>query len=593
MIASHALKALAAGAVFLLSANGALAQVQLIPGGETNVLEPASPLLPAPSADRPTTTPDLPQNTPSTVTVESLESVDIEAIGALPSSIEALPADLWSGLSRTSITALLEGLPGNWALPAARNLALRLLLSPASLPKATATDQTGTILRARIAALLRLGAASEAADLAGVGQDVLTTDADLEILAGTKLAAYDLVGACGDAGRIAPNAQTVFWQKLLIFCQAVAGRKDEASLAASTLLDLGVMDPIFFTLIEDIGLGLTADLRDLSPKGPLHYAMLRFSEARLSKEPKDAAIAALAVAQDTDVDRAEAALAKGLVSPALVEEKYRAEKFKATALENPIAVLERVSVPARRALLFQSTEHYEIPALKAEAIAAALAQSRGDGRFTVAAQLFVGPARTLPPSPDLLWFAEDAAMLFYVAGDRERGAAWHALARTAAPTDPAAAAADKRLWHLAVLAGQSGANLSRSQQGWASAIADGLEDPQIRVGALTALVEAATGMRPLSTDATARRAAMAVTLDTSSAPRASGLLLHRLSDAAKDERVGETVALALAALATLEAANLDLLTVTQVVSALEQIGLLTEARRLALEAAVLSEPLNP
>lgn len=579
MTVSRALKSAVYGvAVLWLVIGTAQAQLQLIPG--------ATP--PPPPANTPPTSPS---QTPTDVAVESLDNIDVEAIGALPIGTKALPPDLWKGLSRGSVAALIDAMPGNWSIPAARSLAERVLLSPATMPPAEADIETGVILSARISALLRVGAVTQAAELALVGQDILAGSDAQSILTHTKLSTFDVVGACKDAGRFAPDSADIFWQKLLIFCQAVAGQKDGATLGATTLLDLGVEDPVFFALIEDIGLGLTADLRDLSPEGPLHYAMLRFAGARLATEPQDAAIAALAVEQDDDANRAEMALAKGLVSFAIVAEKYRATRFKASALENPIGVvtLDRLSFPARRALLFQAIAGYESPALKAEAIAAALEQSKTDGRLAVAAMMFVDQARAIPPSGDLLWFAEDAARLFYLTGDVERGAAWHALIRAAGATDQNAAAADSRLWHLAVLSGQSGPALTRSRSGWEAAIGDGLEAPALRIAALTALVEAAMGTSPVGSDWQARQAAMMLSSSVSDAPGAAPLLLQRLTEASLAGHIGETVTLSLAALAPLEADDLDIATVTLVVAALRRVGLETDARRLALEAAVLSE----
>lgn len=556
-----------------------LAQVQLLPppAGTPDLPEIPSPA-PAPSA-------------PSGFVVENLGSVDAEAVGALAQDEESLPAALWGDLSRDAIAALIDHLPTGTSLPSARSLTRRLLLSAATVPPNGSGPEI-SILQARIDALVRLGFASEAASLAAIGANALDTPDGHITIARAQLAAFDLPAACGTTVRAGEEAVALFWQKLLAFCQAAAGQKDQASLAAQTLFDRGgENDPLYFSLMDTLTLDLAPDVAGMTAKGPLHFAMLRMADATPPGGSDDPGIALLAAQKSDDLAMAEDAVLRGLMSPDDLAAKYLAQKFDTASLEAPLEVLDNLSGPMGRALLYQVMRNWDIPALKAEAITAALDHARRDGLLIVVAPVVKGPAMDIPPSSDLLWFAEDAARLFYLSGDVAQARLWHVLLRNAAPLDPAMAAADARLWHLAVLSGESGLALGRAKRGWFDAIVAGAEVPEDGAahGAfLEALVGAATGANALSGDAGLRARAMTAPVEIG--PGASALTLHMMARAAESENVGEAIALALAALAAAPAEDANRAGLVAVVQALARAGLLKDARRLAIEAAVLAAP---
>lgn len=562
----------------------ARAQVQLFPslqGGTQNQPNPQNP-------DQPSANPE--PTAPSGMAVETLGAVDTEAVGALPDSVAALSPDLWSGLSRNTIAALINGLNGNGDYPVARRLAKRLLLSAAALPPQDSGTQV-SILQARIEALARLGFAGDAGMLARAGADALRDPDGLAAVARAQLAAYDLPEACSTASNAVAQSNDVFWQKLIAFCQAVAGQKDQASLAAQTLFDTGVKDPVYFTLMDSITLGLAPELKALIPEGAMHYAMLRFSGAPVPFSSTDPLITQLAVQQAPDLDVAESAARRGLLSSEALADKYLSEAFKSAALDAPLEALDKISPAAGRALLYQVLLKWEIPALRAEAVSVALTRARSDGMLIAIAPVFATPAMTIPPSNDLLWFAEDAARLFYMTGHTDRARQWHALLRGHATTNADSAASNARLWHLAMLSGETGQALGQSRRDWDRAIIDGAEDPdagRAHLETLKALVQAATGGEPLASEADLRTDAMAAHPETGIS--AAALPLHLLTRAAEAKRTGEVVALSVTVLSIGPAQELNPSTPIAVVRALTAVGLQRDARQLALETAVLSAP---
>lgn len=562
----------------------ARAQVQLFPslqGGTQN----------QPNSQNPDQSSANPEPTaPSGMAVETLDAVDTEAVGALPDSVAALSPDLWSGLSRNTIAALINGLNGNGDYPVSRGLAKRLLLSAAALPPQDSGTQV-SILQARIEALARLGFAGDAGMLARAGADALRDPDGLAAVARAQLAAYDLPEACSTASNAVAQSNDVFWQKLIAFCQAVAGQKDQASLAAQTLFDTGVKDPVYFTLMDSITLGLAPELKALTPEGAMHYAMLRFSGAPVPFSSTDPLITQLAVQQAPDLDVAESAARRGLLSSEALADKYLSEAFKSAALDAPLEALDKISPAAGRALLYQVLLKWEIPALRAEAVSVALTRARSDGLLIAIAPVFATPAMTIPPSNDLLWFAEDAARLFYMTGHTDRARQWHALLRGHATTNADSAASNARLWHLAMLSGETGQALGQSRRDWDRAIIDGAEDPdagRAHLETLKALVQAATGGEPLASEADLRTDAMAAHPETGIS--AAALPLHLLTRAAEAKRTGEVVALSVTVLSIGPAQELNPSTPIAVVRALTAVGLQRDARQLALETAVLSAP---
>lgn len=577
MIASRVLRRFAPlfAVAALLVSPPASAQVQLIPQAPAPSTAPAQ----APSA-------------PSGVAVEELGGLDSEAVGALGASEAGLPDALWSGLSRGSVAALIDGMPATTGFPTGRDLARRILLFGGALPPADGGAPV-SVLRARISALVRLGFARDAAALAQAGSDALTDPAGRRALAESQLVAGDLPEACGAAvnsGGIAEESD-FFWQKLLAFCQAVAGQTDQASLSAQTLYDVAGDDPVYFGLMDALTLNLAPSLGGRTPEGPLHIAMLRVTEAPLPvalAAGPDPGIALLAARRAKPLVAAEAAAVRGIMPPEELAEKYMAERFKASALNTPLEVLDRVSPPAARALLYQVALRWDSPPLKAEAVSEAVTRAQADGVLMAVAPLFRAVI-DFSATADLLWFAEDAARLFYLAGDLDSARRWHQLLRDASAVDAAAATADAGLWHLAVLTGETGPALGRSRAGWEDAILAAHGDPTdgaARVAFLSALVQAAIGGDAVAGDAAARSVALSAPAETG--PGASAALLHMLDRAAAKGRVGEAVILALAGLAVDAPDKLAPSTMTAAVRALADVGLQRDARRLAVEAAVLS-----
>jgi hypothetical protein len=218
------------------------------------------------------------------------------------------------------------------------------------------------------------------------------------------------------------------------------------------------------------------------------------------------------------------------------------------------------------------------PQARAQLLQASLDRARHQGGYLLAAQLDMAYLLPLAPAPELAWFAGDAGRALYATGHYEQANAWLEAARNAAPGDPKAAAAISALAVYARIAGV-GPALSwdpASLEKWRQSA--GTSDGAQRLFAIfEGLGEPLSGGWSLIGQTTPAAAA-------ARAPDSG--LLFALSDAAAAHRIGETVLLALYALGPEGPGGCNPLALSRVITGLRQIGLDSEARAIAMEAAI-------
>ena len=169
----------------------------------------------------PSEQPPAPAPVPADVRIDRLTTVDVDSTGVLTAEQGGFGASMWRGTGRSVVEALLPRLPVDTGSRAMRDLMRRLLLSAAGAPEGEATPGSLVALRARM--LLAMG------DLGGVEALLAATstrvaDPDLaQIRVDALLLSGDNAGACAVAERRMDAAVAVYWQKVLIFCQALAG----------------------------------------------------------------------------------------------------------------------------------------------------------------------------------------------------------------------------------------------------------------------------------------------------------------------------------------------------------------------------------
>lgn len=558
---------------------GAPAPMRLVPRA---LIKPAEPEV------APTT---LPSGLGASVEVDSLAGVNPDSAGVLSATEGGLPADMWAGTERPLARQLLMRLPATASSQAMRNLMRRLLLSVATAPEGE--GEPGGL------ASIRVGLLADMGELAGVeallaavparrGHDKLERmEAEVRLLSGDHARACALAG-----GRMATQETIgdVFWNKLFIFCQALAGQPEQAALGISLLREMGTDDPVFFSLVDALTSGAAPEIASLPNPEPLHLAVARIAKVTLPGDViasnRPAVLRAIAtspnVAVPVRLEAAERAETAGALPPDVLRQLYMSVDFKPEELASAVSIADKQRGPRSRALLYRAALAQTVPTARAEAVALALNLGREGGRFASTATAFVDVLRGIPPSGDLAWFAGDAVRALLVAGDATAAAAWLDVLRQRAAFDASSAVRLAGLMPLLRLAGADAASawtVDELSAWWEAAKGD--EAARDRAAMLYSLFEARGEpvperlWEPLL--AAAERAPVVM-------PHLG--VWHRLGTASAAGRVAETVALALIVLGDGGPAQASPLVLEHVLKALVRIGLNAEVRALGVEAAL-------
>jgi hypothetical protein len=527
------------------------------------------PPLSAPPPDGQPTQPIDPTMQPAATDVQPVPVPDSGAPGLLDDSNAGLGANIWQGSSGAQLVALMPKLAAPQTQPSLRDLQLRLLLTKA--PGPNAGNGVDTLVPLRAERLHAMGFSAEAM--------LLTKGAANAVPADTKgafekaLAAQDVDAACGEVDKVvgSPQVLDLYWRKALLFCQIQRGQKDQASLGLDLIRETPDKDANTkdFIALSSLLLGETKKKPKLAgPPDPLLAAMMlksgiKAKDVQAAPPPKVSGLAAAAAtARDAGlplnvrIESGEQAFAGGLVSADELIGLYRQAKFSGDPLTMPDS-------PMMRAQLYQAADQAFDPVRRAQYVQRALANARARATYFVQGALYRPIADKVTPSPNLAWFAPEAARLMFWSGNVERGGFWLNLAQGAAASQPDVARALPGLQILAEMAGLTGNYDADPVMAWQQA------------GGNPGLAERIRGIRA------------GLGLSGGIAPVASGEAAA-ISEAAQSGRRGETVLLALVALGGRGLSNAESSTLAQALGGLESVGLQDEARRIGIEAAILA-----
>lgn len=527
------------------------------------------------------------------IVVGTLAAIDPDAAGILLSGIEAFAPDLWSGSRRARIEALLPHLPVAARSAPARRLALALLISPAQPP--AGAGEPGSLVRARAERLAAMGARDHALALLERAGAPGGAEAMARLANDRLLAALDYDAVCQGEWSRTGRSSDGYWRRVRVLCQAAAGLIEAATLGLELLHESDAApDPLFDDTIYAMAGLAEPVLERLDGPTPLRVAAWRLAQFPIPAEAVETAapdvlpaiIGAPETAPETRLLAAERAWALGALPIGAVRALYLEMAFspdeRADALENAQSLESSLG----RALMVQAIEAQTVPALRAELMAVALAIAETQGAHDILAHALADLVRTVPPEPGHGWFSGTAGRAMLAVGDREAAAAWYALATEQAPGDAEAAEGALRLWPLMLLGSEEAHATAADFRAWlASQQGDGDADETSAALArqtwLAMLVDALGGrVDPEVWDhlLAEERSMMA--------PAPAPALAHALEAAAGVGRLGETVLLALHLLDGGGSGAGHVAVVAPVVSGLVSVGLVEEARALALEAAL-------
>ncbi len=565
--------------------------------GQANIWAPGSGVLPtvieAPAAATANS---------SAIEVNPLDEITPDSIGTLDPREGGFGAEMWQGSDRRIVTRLLEMLPGNMSSRGMRSLALRLLTSIASPPisQFDLSDETErSLLVLRIDRLMALGEVAELNDLLAVVPSHRDDEQRARIRVDGMLLVHDTAEACRLVRNgIASYHQVPYWRKAMVLCQMIGGEVDQMMLGLDLLRETGGGDPVFFALAGAL-FGTEPKIPEDAALTPLHLAMMQTIGTALPPGYVAGAPPALllAIAQAPSLDSeqraaaAERACAMGLLDGPGLARVYDGFSFTARELAGAIGATETMTGPRLNALLYQAARDQNLPASRAEILRVALEIGEAEGLYQALVPVFLPLLLEIPVTPELTWFAAGAGRALYAAGRYEHASAWLSLGRQEALINPQASTAAASLWPYSRLAGGAAlttdgtlavwrdlrAGMSAGGAGGAGGDTAALHRSQTL---LRAVFQALGERDPLSWGQIAAEG------DTANLIAPNAALLYALDEASESRRIGETVLLSLIVLGAEGPGGSHAFALSAALTALGRIGLETEARTLAIEAAL-------
>jgi hypothetical protein len=583
-----AIRRLAVAVCGLLTLAGAAAAqtqvgkpIQLLP---QTTPETEAPPVPAPEQGGPQTGQP---NAPQGFEITPLEAVGTDYAGTLEPDKGGFGIDMWRGTDRVRVERLLPLLKPTVS-PILAELTRRLVLSNAAAP-AGKGGGTG-LLPVRVRLLADMGLTEDAVAvlkrLPADQRDAAAAHALVEL----SWRAGDLDGACAVVQESVPRLPVdSFWQQATIFCQLHAGQTDEASLGLDLLREKSEGDEAFFALAEALQGNHDVKVPPVQVLTPLHLAMAHAAgvapPAIALREPPPLMLALLAESPDAPADQrlaaAETAAAAGVLAPQYLAAAYTAEPVAPAKLDTALEQSDLGATAEARALLYQAAQHAGAPAQRARVIQKALATDALDANYWVRLQLYLPLLAEITPTPDLSWFAPEAARHLYAGGRLREAGAWVVLAEQSQRTNPDLAAALAPLRSLNDLAGNAAPSAPGVEQQTPMPKLPPDDPRAARLRALFGALQQTQDTAPAEPQVTP-----AADTPTPAMPQQNVNLWVDLGGAAAKGKVGETVLLSLVGLNATGLADAEPEWLAQAVTSLRRVGLEEEARRLAVEAAI-------
>lgn len=511
--------------------------------------------------------------------VDALKAPNPQAVGTMDVHQGGFSAALWNGTSAEVARALLPRLPGTAASPTIRSLERRLLLTAAPPPEGANAEARPSLVELRAERLLALG------DLDGVVGLTNAAPAAVEGALSAKVQrdAHLLAGRIDQACAQVPAASDPESARLVTFCQLAQGQTLQGNLSLDLLRERHGADSGFIAAAEVLaGLPPVPNAKiEVAELTPLHVALFKAAKMALPEDAlaKAPAVVARAIADneaapmDQRVAAAERAEAVGLMSADDLRKLYLSLTFAPDEMSSP---LERAASAGNhgRALLFRAAFDQPDPLLKARFAAAAV-------DMAVARNLVAGTARVFEPiiaatKPDaaLSRQAPSFARAFYALGRPEAAAKWMDIAKA----DVAMVREAEKLWPLAAISefGPGQPVSLAGLAGWRASLADLAPDVVARRNGVVLGILAGLGAKVPDS-------AWLATLPLPAGGPQPGLFAM-MQGAALDARLGGTLLASLATMGDTPLDKIDVMTLSEVISALAVVGLAEDGRALAREA---------
>ncbi len=302
------------------------------PGGQGTAAPPAASSVPsAPPASSSGGVGASQPPAPGGIQIGSLRAPDPASV-ALIATGEGLGVDMWQGMARADIAALLEMAAHPVRSPALARLFRRLLLTGAEIPPPAPGEEESDILALRLQALMAIGDTPSVRQLAAVSPGREDDPLFRRLTFEARVTDEGLAAACPLAAQaladdIGSGHTALYWEKTAALCQAVTGNEAAARLAGDLLREEGLDDPRFFALL-DLLTGMDVQIAAFEKPGIVEAAALAAAghpqEVTMADRP--ALLRLTALQAPPGPVRARAALlaaAYGLIGPQALKEAMK------------------------------------------------------------------------------------------------------------------------------------------------------------------------------------------------------------------------------------------------------------------------------
>lgn len=531
-----------------------------------------------------------------------LLSEDLNGIGTLSAGHGGLGEDMWDKTSHERAVHLLAGLSERPVLRQAAILFDRLILS-ASRPPVRPDGVAGLLVR-RLSVLVKQNRFAALNDLfARIPKELGSQDSGAELSdilpslrAEAVLFSGDYDRFCQDAlpALLAVESLSPASAQRQIFCQIHRGETDQALLGLDLLREVSAdSDPLFTQLaFRAVGLERPITGESAGPVQVLHLALAEKSGTALPENLLDwvqgdlllkiARSDLYTVAQR--LAAAEKALRSGLIPPSVLWTLYQdlpvvvpeSEGGQESVVARLLSVGAGLDPVLRHAVFWREMSNQTLDAVRAELLQSVFEQALDHEEEFLMALIYQEILASIAPTEDLTWFAATAGRALYVAGRPQAAGQWFDLVREQSSLRAEAAVSVTALRPYARLAGFNG--VSDAQQ---PAVRDGDPVQQSKAIVLHSLLQ---GLGLSGETAWA----MLVAPDGAQGLVPSAAVYFALRDAASQQKRAEVVTLILILLGATPAEGIHPLVFETVLNSLVQVGLVRDARQLAVDVAFLN-----
>jgi hypothetical protein len=286
---------------------------------------------------------------------------------------------------------------------------------------------------------------------------------------------------------------------------------------------------------------------------------------------------------DDELRLAEQAAALGRMSLIQLRRIYQQFPFTPEELSAPLSDAKQDNSPRRRALLFRAATGQQVPTAIAEVLKIALELARPQGLYELTVGLYGPYIQQFKASFALRWIAYEAGPAQFYLGEFCKGKKWRRYLENIAPNDQHARKALKRYWVLEALSGVVDSSKIEQEdiKTWLRTVTTqdpGKANREIR---LTYWMLDALGVQLTVGNWDA-------VLSSWRSQEVRGQLAELVQAAAQSQQY-EVVALAAILIGNRPLRQVPPYQMAKILSALAQVGLAEDARRLAVEVAISSQ----